>query len=261
MKKAPSLFPLLCLIATIDALCEDFLSDSDCKKRKNQGNCNNPSFAMKMLCRKTCGWCAYGTATEQGITLNAPINCNQACNDLFDDTGNGLCRKNGQNSPLCFVSGVNTCTDVKEKRLWKKFSYKKDMKYYQYSYKACKNSNRFIGCKANGVTGDGNEQGSCHNGEYCYSDGGCRPYSKTGLPDRFYDGLCRYGSDQTELISSLESSSPVACYNLCDTTEGCVAFAYTTKYGKNCDLYMGGPYTKGRSKVHATCFILDKGKH
>ena len=76
-----------------------------------------------------------------------------------------------------------------------------------------------------------------------------------GLPS--FAGFCRYGSDHRDWIKDLASTSGSKCLKQCQTTPKCVAFAFTPSgIGRECDLYEGGPYTRGDGSVGSTCYIM-----
>ena len=81
---------------------------------------------------------------------------------------------------------------------------------------------------------------------------------------QFFHGHCQYGSDPTNYT---DASNDHECYEQCKNTDGCNAFAYEYgnkeyeygNYGNNCNLYDGGPYTKGNGSANTKCYIMDIG--
>ena len=63
--------------------------------------------------------------------------------------------------------------------------------------------------------------------------------------------------EQTHL---LDTDDLDVCYERCITTNECTAFTYhNDEPGKDCNLYRGGPYTKGSGRENAKCYIMRKG--
>ena len=72
-----------------------------------------------------------------------------------------------------------------------------------------------------------------------------------------FDGYCRYGSNEKDWIKEVETNLQ-NCYNQCKTTDGCTAFAYDESRNY-CDLYRGGPYTKGSGRENTKCYTMPTG--
>ena len=75
-----------------------------------------------------------------------------------------------------------------------------------------------------------------------------------------FDGYCRYGSDDKNWIKELDATNKHNCYEQCQTTDGCTAFAYESNGPhKDCDLYRGGPYTYGSGRMNTICYNMPTG--
>ena len=82
-----------------------------------------------------------------------------------------------------------------------------------------------------------------------------------------FDGYCRLdGSDKPDLIrtplSALSATNEQNCYDECKTTDGCIAFAYTSNGHDRdpyCSLYRGGPYTRGNGGANSKCYTMHTG--
>ena len=75
-----------------------------------------------------------------------------------------------------------------------------------------------------------------------------------------FDGYCRYGSDDKNWIKELDATNKHNCYEQCQTTDGCTAFAYESNHpNKDCALYREGPYTYGNGRDYTTCYIMRTG--
>ena len=72
-----------------------------------------------------------------------------------------------------------------------------------------------------------------------------------------FGGYCRYGSNERIGIKQVETNRQ-NCYNQCKITDGCTAFAYDWSLSY-CDLYRGGPYTKGSRRKNTTCYTMPTG--
>ena len=74
-----------------------------------------------------------------------------------------------------------------------------------------------------------------------------------------FDGFCRKGDGSKDYIKDLQAKNVGSCYQTCKDTSGCVAFAFTPESTDNCDLYRGGPYTRGSGRAGSQCFPLEPG--
>ena len=83
-------------------------------------------------------------------------------------------------------------------------------------------------------------------------------YLDVGLPS--FAGWCRYGSNERDHIKYITINGALSCKQQCLDTEACSAFSYQPEVKNNCNLYQGGPYTKGDGRAGTTCYIMPKGK-
>ena len=75
-----------------------------------------------------------------------------------------------------------------------------------------------------------------------------------------FEGFCREENGRSkDLIGDFPTANIGSCYQKCKDTEGCVAFAFTPENTDNCDLYRGGPYTRGSGRAGSQCFPLEPG--
>ena len=72
-----------------------------------------------------------------------------------------------------------------------------------------------------------------------------------------FDGFCRKSDGSKDYIKDLQTKNVGSCYQTCKDTSGCVAFAFTPSSDKNCDLYKGGPYSKGSGKSGSKCYTME----
>ena len=82
-----------------------------------------------------------------------------------------------------------------------------------------------------------------------------------GLDIPYFDGWCRYGSDNREWIDGFEIKDDAKCYEKCKATNDCVAFSFEyTNVDEPCNTYRGGPYTYGNGRLNTKCYIMPKGR-
>ena len=80
-----------------------------------------------------------------------------------------------------------------------------------------------------------------------------------------FEGLCRYGNNNYDLIGGVSATSAAQCYEKCkaNSNNECVAFAYSASllYSLSCNLYRGGPYKYGddTTTVGNTCYVMRIG--
>ena len=58
---------------------------------------------------------------------------------------------------------------------------------------------------------------------------------------------------------AVQTKNVLECYQTCKGVSSCAAFAFTPSSDENCDLYDGGPYTKGSGIAGSKCFIIVPG--
>ena len=76
-------------------------------------------------------------------------------------------------------------------------------------------------------------------------------------PDVSFLGFCRFGSDEKNVIESIDAPDSVTCKQKCLESNGCVAFALEPRtVNRNCNLYQGGPYTYGSGKSDTFCYPI-----
>ena len=82
-----------------------------------------------------------------------------------------------------------------------------------------------------------------------------------GLEISYFDGWCRYGSDNREWINGFEIKDDAECYEKCKATNDCVAFSFEySNVDEPCNTYRGGPYTYGNGRLNTKCYIMPKGR-
>ena len=82
-----------------------------------------------------------------------------------------------------------------------------------------------------------------------------------GLEISYFDGWCRYGSDNREWINGFEIKDDAECYEKCKATNDCVAFSFEySNVDEPCNTYRGGPYTYGNGRSNTKCYIMPKGR-
>ena len=75
-----------------------------------------------------------------------------------------------------------------------------------------------------------------------------------------FDGDCRYRPNNINRIKELGATNAQSCYEQCEITDGCTAFAYKSNApNKDCNLYREGPYTFGSGRENQTCYIMPRG--
>ena len=57
-------------------------------------------------------------------------------------------------------------------------------------------------------------------------------------------------------MKRLDGTTPQECHNHCIDNQGCVAFTFTFNGGGECNLYEGGPYTKGEGSPGRKCYVM-----
>ena len=77
-----------------------------------------------------------------------------------------------------------------------------------------------------------------------------------GLPKSPFGGWCVDGSDKKIAMKDFKGTNPQECHNHCIDNKGCVAFAYQFTGTGKCELYEGGPYTKGDHSPGTKCYIM-----
>ena len=68
-------------------------------------------------------------------------------------------------------------------------------------------------------------------------------------------GVCRYGNNSYDYIRTANVSSVHECMEDCKSTNGCVAYAYSSTRDF-CGLYRGGPYTYGSGDTSYMCYVV-----
>ena len=82
-----------------------------------------------------------------------------------------------------------------------------------------------------------------------------------GVDLPFYEGWCRYGSDNRGWMEGHATNNDVKCYEICQNTNGCSAFSFEySTVDEPCNTYTDGPYTYGNDRVNTKCYILPNGK-
>ena len=83
-----------------------------------------------------------------------------------------------------------------------------------------------------------------------------------GLDLPFFDGWCRYGSDNREWTNGYAIENDILCYQKCQNTTGCSAFSFEyNDVEEPCNIYAGGPYTYGNGRVNTKCHTIPKGQY
>ena len=83
-----------------------------------------------------------------------------------------------------------------------------------------------------------------------------------GLDLPFFDGWCRYGSDNREWTMGYAIKNDILCYQKCQNTTGCSAFSFEySDVEEPCNIYAGGPYTYGNGRVNTKCHTIPKGQY
>ena len=57
-------------------------------------------------------------------------------------------------------------------------------------------------------------------------------------------------------MKRLDGTTPQECHNHCIDNQGCVAFTFGFNGKGFCDLYEGGPYTKGEWSPGRKCYVM-----
>ena len=83
-----------------------------------------------------------------------------------------------------------------------------------------------------------------------------------GLDLPFFDGWCRYGSDNREWMNGYAIKNDILCHQKCLNTTGCSAFSFEyNDVEEPCNIYSGGPYTYGNGRVNTKCHTIPKGQY
>ena len=82
-----------------------------------------------------------------------------------------------------------------------------------------------------------------------------------GLDLPFFDGWCRYGSDNRDWMNGYAIKNDILCHQKCQNTTGCSAFSFEyNDVEEPCNIYAGGPYTYGNGRVNTKCHTIPKGQ-
>ena len=83
-----------------------------------------------------------------------------------------------------------------------------------------------------------------------------------GLDLPFFDGWCRYGSDNREWMNGFAIKNDILCHQKCLNTTGCSAFSFEyNDVEEPCNIYSGGPYTYGNGRINTKCHTIPKGQY